>query len=65
MIRRDELIKIGRFNKPHGVRGEISMTFTDDAFDRCDSPYIVCLVDGIFVPFLLKNIVLKAILLRL
>ncbi len=55
MIRRDELIKIGRFNKPHGVRGEISMTFTDDAFDRCDSPYIVCLVDGIFVPFFIEE----------
>ena len=55
MIRRDELIKIGRFNKPHGVRGEISMTFTDDAFDRCDSPYIVCCVDGIFVPFFIEE----------
>lgn len=55
MIRRDELIKIGRFNKPHGVRGEISMTFTDDAFDRCDSPYIVCLIDGIFVPFFIEE----------
>ncbi len=55
MIRRDELIKIGRFNKPHGVHGEISMTFTDDAFDRCDSPYIVCLVEGIFVPFFIEE----------
>lgn len=55
MIRRDELIKIGRFNKPHGVHGEISMTFTDDAFDRCDSPYIVSLVDGIFVPFFIEE----------
>lgn len=55
MIRRDELVKIGRFNKPHGVHGEISMTFTDDAFDRCDSPYIVCLVEGIFVPFFIEE----------
>lgn len=55
MIRRDELVKIGRFNKPHGVHGEISMTFTDDAFDRCDSPYIVSLVHGIFVPFFIEE----------
>lgn len=55
MIRRDELIKIGRFNKPHGVHGEISMTFTDDAFYRCDSPYIVSLVEGIFVPFFIEE----------
>ena len=31
MITREELIRIGRFNKPHGVKGELSFTFTDDA----------------------------------
>ena len=55
MISRDELINIGRFNKPHGVRGEISFTFTDDVFDRGESPYIVCLMDGIFVPFFIEE----------
>ena len=30
MIEREELIKIGRFNKPHGVKGELSFTFTDE-----------------------------------
>ena len=42
MITREELIKIGRFNKPHGVKGELSFTFTDDVFDRTECPYIVC-----------------------
>lgn len=55
MIQRDELVKIGRFNKPHGVRGEISMTFTDDALERGGSPYLVCLIDGIFVPFFIEE----------
>lgn len=55
MIRREELIQIGQFNKPHGVRGEISFSFTDDVFDRGESPYIVCLIDGIFVPFFIEE----------
>ena len=55
MITREELIKIGRFNKPHGVKGELSFTFTDDIFDRTDCPYIVCEIDGIFVPFFIEE----------
>ena len=56
MIKKDEVFKIGIFNKPHGVKGEISFTFTDDIFDRVECEYLVCLLDGIFVP-LLKSIV--------
>lgn len=55
MIKRDELIKIGQFNKPHGLSGELSFTFTDDIFDRTECPYVVCEVDGIFVPFFLEE----------
>ena len=55
MIRREELIKIGLFNKPHGVHGEISFTFTDDVFDRGDSPYLVCCIDNIYVPFFIEE----------
>ena len=55
MIRREELIKIGQFNKPHGVHGEISFTFTDDVFDRGESPYIVCCIDNIYVPFFIEE----------
>lgn len=55
MINRDELIKIGIFNKPHGIHGELSFTFTDDVFDRTDCPYIVCGIDGIFVPFFIEE----------
>ena len=55
MITRDELIKIGRFNKPHGLRGELSFTFTDDIFDRTDCPYIICQLDGIFVPLFIEE----------
>lgn len=55
MIKKEEVYKIGMFNKPHGIHGELSFTFTDDVFDRVDAEYIVCLLDGIFVPFFLEE----------
>ena len=55
MIKKDEVFKIGIFNKPHGVKGEISFTFTDDIFDRVEGEYLVCLLDGIFVPFFIEE----------
>ncbi|MCP9611924.1 ribosome maturation factor RimM [Coprobacter tertius] len=55
MIKRDELIKIGTFNKPHGIHGEVSFIFTDDIFDRTECPYLVCEIDGIFVPFFIEE----------
>lgn len=55
MIRKEEVYKIGQINKPHGIHGEMSFTFTDDAFDRADCDYIVLLLDGIFVPFFIEE----------
>ena len=47
MIKREEVYKIGIFNKPHGIHGELSFTFTDDIFDRVEAEYLICLLDGI------------------
>lgn len=55
MIKREEVYKIGLFNKPHGIHGELSFTFTDDAFDRAECDYLICLLDGIFVPFFIDE----------
>ncbi len=55
MIKKDEVFKIGMFNKPHGVKGELSFTFTDDIFDRVDCDYLICLLDGILVPFFIEE----------
>lgn len=55
MIRKDEVYKIGIFNKPHGIHGELQFTFTDDIFDRVEGEYLVCLLDGILVPFFLEG----------
>lgn len=51
MIRQEEVFKIGRIGKPHGVKGEVSLLFDNDVFDRVDCDYLVLEVDGILVPF--------------
>lgn len=55
MIKKEDVYKIGVFNKPHGIHGELSFTFTDDIFDRVEAEYLICLLDGIFVPFFLEE----------
>jgi 16S rRNA processing protein RimM len=55
MIVREDLIKIGQFKKPHGVKGEIVFTFTNDSFTGDECPFLICELDGIFVPFKIEN----------
>ncbi|MDR1004609.1 MAG: ribosome maturation factor RimM [Prevotellaceae bacterium] len=55
MIRQEEVYKIGVLNKPHGIHGELLFTFTDDVFDRVDADYLICRLDGIFVPFFFES----------
>jgi 16S rRNA processing protein RimM len=55
MINRDELVLVGKFGKPHGTRGEIAFSFTNDSFAENESPFLICEIDGIFVPFRVEN----------
>ena len=55
MIRREEVYKIGRLGKVHGIKGEISFLFDDDVFDRVDADYLVLDIDGILVPFFIEE----------
>lgn len=55
MIDRKDIYKIGVFNKPHGVNGELQFTFTDDIFDRVDCDFLICMIDGIPVPFFVEE----------
>ena len=55
MIRKEEVFKIGIINKPHGVKGEVSFTFSDDIFDRVDCDYLILMLDGILVPFFIEE----------
>ncbi len=56
MITRDEVFHIGRFLKPHGVKGEIALTLDADVFAQSDYLYLVCDMDGILVPFFLRSV---------
>ena len=55
MIREDDVYKIGRIGKPHGIGGEVTLRFSDDVFDRVDADYLVLMVDGILVPFFIEE----------
>lgn len=55
MIRQEEVYKIGRLGKAHGVKGEVSFQFDDDVFDRTDADYLILDIDGILVPFFMKE----------
>ena len=55
MIKKDEVYKIGRLGKSHGVRGEVSFLFDDDVFDRVDADYLILDIDGILVPFFIEE----------
>lgn len=55
MIRREEVYRIGKLGKAHGIKGELSMMIDDDVFDRVDAEYLVLEVDGIMVPFFMEE----------
>ena len=54
MIRQEEVYRIGRLGKPHGVKGELSFQFSDDVFDRVDADFLVLEIDGILMPFFME-----------
>jgi 16S rRNA processing protein RimM len=55
MIKKEEVYRIGRLGKTHGVRGEISFLLDDDVFDRTDADYLILDIDGILVPFFFEE----------
>lgn len=55
MITRDEVYKIGAITKTHGIGGELNMSIIDDIFDRVDAEYLLCDMEGIFVPFFIES----------
>ena len=55
MITREELVPIGYFKKPHGIKGEITFLFTNDSFTESECPFLFCELDDIYVPFRIEN----------
>lgn len=54
-MEKKDVYKIGRLGKAHGVKGEVSLQFDDDIFDRVDADYLVLDIDGILVPFFMEE----------
>lgn len=55
MITENQITEIGRFNQPHGIKGEINAVISDGAeFD--DLSCIILDIDGIFVPFFISGV---------
>ena len=55
MIKESDVYKIGSITRTHGVKGEVSLSFTDDVWDRADADYLVLRIDGILVPFFMEE----------
>ena len=70
MINREDLVRIGQFRKPHGTKGELAFIMTDsirhsstdviagstrNPLNNCECPFLICEIDGIFVPFRIEN----------
>lgn len=55
MIKRETVYKIGVIGKPHGVRGEVCIRFSDDVFDRVEADYLLLDMEGILVPFFMEE----------
>lgn len=52
MIARSQLAEIGTFNKPHGIKGEISTSFDPEVIDLVDDfGHVFVELDGLMVPF--------------
>ncbi len=56
MIHETDIFKIGKFIKPHGLKGEVATVFDTDVLFCSDTEYIICNIDGIFVPFFIENV---------
>lgn len=51
----ESVFKIGQLGKPHGVKGEITFSFSTDVWDRAEVDYLILMLDGILVPFFLEE----------
>lgn len=55
MIKLSEIAEVGHFNKPHGIKGEISLSLDID-LDLNTIKYLIISIDGIFVPFFILSV---------
>ena len=54
MIRKEEIFEAGKFHKTHGVKGELSCSFSFPV-DSSKLSFIVSNIEGIYVPFFIED----------
>jgi 16S rRNA processing protein RimM len=59
MIFREDLVKIGKLLKPHGIKGEITVLFDNEFYAEIVTPYYILELDSIFVPFFIEDVSYK------
>lgn len=55
MIRKENLLQVGRLMKTHGVKGEVNLLFDKELFADVDSPFYFLEIDGVYVPFFVEE----------
>ncbi|MBP5306642.1 MAG: hypothetical protein J6Y79_01155 [Paludibacteraceae bacterium] len=56
MLRRDDLIPVGRAGKTHGYKGEVTVFLEDTDFDEEAVHYFVFEINGLFTPYFIEAI---------
>ena len=55
MIQKKEVVRIGYFAKPHGIKGELSLVTDYDLFEDESDSFLICEMDGILLPFYVES----------
>ncbi|MBR6030819.1 MAG: 16S rRNA processing protein RimM [Bacteroidaceae bacterium] len=55
MVSDTDVYRIGQIGRTHGVKGEVTFSFTDDVWDRAEAEFLFLRVDGLLVPFFLEE----------
>ncbi len=58
MLTKKNLFKIGKLQKPHGIQGELTLTYDQTIYADIDTQFYFLDIDSIFVPFLIEEITL-------
>lgn len=56
MITKDSVFKIGRLQKSHGIKGEISIVYDKPQYADIDVDFYFMDIDSIYVPFLIEEV---------
>ena len=55
MVKAEDLFKIGKITRVHGVSGEVNFHFIDDVFDRAGAEYLFLQIEGLPIPFYIES----------